>query len=115
MQCNSSGAKYLYMHSPFQSDNSNSDKGLSRKGRPNDNSYTSIANITLVSSSVRDVDAMSTAVDNTTRSTVRSSRKQTPFLEGYKKSLDMEGISNKAAKLTSQSRRSGSIASYKLA
>lgn len=100
---------------PFQSDNSNSDKGLSRKGRPNDNSYTSIANITLVSSSVRDVDAMSTAVDTTTRSTVRSSRKQTPFLEGYKKSLDMEGVSNKAANLTSQSRRSGSIASYKLA
>ena len=60
---------------PFQSDKSNSDKGPLRKGRPNDSSYTSMAKITLASSSVRDVDAMSTAVDTTARSTARSSRK----------------------------------------
>ena len=36
-------------------------------------------------------------------------------LEGYKKSLEMEGISSNVAKLISQSRRPGSIASYKLA
>ena len=69
-----------------------------------------MANITLASSSVRDVDKMSTAVDATARSTVRSSKKQTPFsfkqetnvsgLEDYRKSLEMEGISSNAAKLT---------------
>ena len=82
-----------------------------------------MANTTLVSSSDRGVNAMSTAVDTTARSTVRPSRKQTPFsskqntnisgLESYMKSLEMEGISNNAAKLISQSRRPGSIASYK--
>ena len=94
---------------PFQSDKSNSEKGPSRKGRTNDNSYTNMANTTLVPSSVRDVYAMSTAVETITRSTVRSSRKQTPFsskqetnvsgLEGYRKSLEMKEISSNAAKL----------------
>ena len=61
-----------------------------------------MANITLVSSSVRDVNEMPTAVDTIARSTVKSSRKQTPFtskqetnvsgLEGYRKSLEMEGF-----------------------
>ena len=79
----------------------------------------------LVFSSVRDVDTMPTAVDATARSTVRSSKKQTPFsfrqetnvsgLEDYRKSLEMEGISSNAAKLISQSRRPDSIASYILA
>ena len=119
MQCNSAGTKCFHMISPFQSDKSNSEKGPSRKRRANDNSYTNIANTTLVSSSVRNVNAVSTAVDTTSRSTVRSSRKQTSFsskqetsgLEGYRKSLEMKGISSNAPKLISQSRRPGSIAS----
>ena len=96
---------------PFQSYKSNSEKGLSRKGRTNDNNNTNMANTTLVSSSVRDFNVMSTAVGTIARSTVRSSRKQTPFsskqeinandLEGCRKSLEME--------------RPGSIISYKLA
>ena len=95
----------------FQSYKSNSEKGPSRKGRTNYNSYTNMANTTLVSSSVRDFNVISTAVDTIARSTNRSSRKQTPFsskqeinandLEGYRKSLEME--------------RPGSIISYKLA
>ena len=82
-------------------------------------------NTTLVNSSVRDVNAMPSTVDTTARSAVRSSGKQTPFsskqetnvsgLEGYRKSLEMEGISSNAAKLISQSRRPGPIASYKSA
>ena len=106
---------------PFQSDKLDSEKGPSRKGRTNDNSYTNIANTNLVSSSVRDVSAMPTVVDTTARSTVRSSRKQTPFnskretnvssLESYRKSLEMEGISSNAAKLIFQLKRPGSIAS----
>ena len=108
----------------FQPGNLNSEKGRSGKGRINDNSYTNMANTTLVSSSVRDVNAMPTAVDTIPRSTAKSSRKQTPFsskqetnasgLECYRKSLEMEGISSNAAKLISQSRRPCSIASYKL-
>ena len=86
-----------------------------------------MANTTLVCSAVLNtmLNAMLTVVDTTARSTGRSSRKQTPFslkqetnirgLEGYRKSLEMEGISSNAAKLISQSRRPGSIASYKLA
>ena len=87
---------------PFQSDKSNSEKGPSRKGRTSDNSYTSMTNTTSVSSSVIDANAMPTAVDTVARSIDRSSRKQTPFiskretnvsgLEGYRKSLEMEGI-----------------------
>ena len=102
---------FPYAFPPFQSYKSNSEKGPSRKGRTNDNSYTNMANTTLVSSSVRDFNVMSTAVGTIARSTVRSSRKQTPFsskqeinandLEGYRKSLEME--------------RPGSIISYKLA
>ena len=79
----------------------------------------------LVFSSVRDVDTMPTAANTTARSTVRSSRKQTPFsskqetnvssLEDYRKSLEMERISSNAANFLSQSRRPGSIASYKWA
>ena len=78
-----------------------------------------MANTTLVSSSVRDFNAIPTAVETIARSTVRSSRKQTPFsskqetnvssLESYKKSLEMEGILSNAANLISQSRRPGSI------
>ena len=66
---------------------------------------------------------MFTAAETIARSTVRSSRKQTPFswkqqtnvsgLEGCRKLLEMEGISSNAAKLISQSGRPGSIASYK--
>ena len=63
---------------PFQSDKSNSEKGPSRKRRTN-NSYSNMANTTLVSSFVRDVNVMPTAVETTVRSTFRSSRKQTPF------------------------------------
>ena len=119
MQCNSAGTKCFHMISPFQTDKSNSEKGPSRKRRANDNSYTNIANTTLVSSSVRNVNAVSTAVNTTSRSTVRSSRKQTSFsskqetsgLEGYRKSLEMKGISSNAPKFISQSRRPGSIAS----
>ena len=84
-----------------------------------------MANTNLVSSSVRDANAMPTAVETIARSTVRSSRKQIPLsskqetnvssLKGYRKSLEMEGISTNAAKLLCQSRRSGSIESYKLA
>ena len=112
----------MFPYASFQSD---ADRCPSRKGRTNDNSYTNMANTTLVSSSVRDVNAMLTAVDTISRSTVRSSRKQTLFsskqetnvsgLEGYRKSLEMEGISSNAATLISQSRRPGSIASYKSA
>ena len=110
---------------PFQSDKSNSEKGPSRKCRTNDNNYTNMANTTLVSSSVRDDNAMPSTVDTTARSAVRSSGKQKPFsskqetnvsdLEGYRKFLEMKGISSNAAKLISQSRRPGSIASYKSA
>ena len=110
---------------PFQSDKSNFQKGPSRKIRTNDTCYTNMANTTSVCSSVRDVNAMPTTVETIARSTIRSSRKQTPFsskqetningLEGYKKSLEMEGISSNVAKLISQSRRPGSIASYKSA
>ena len=88
-------------------------------------SYTDMANTTLLSSSVTDVNAMPTAVDAPARSVVRSSMKQTPFsskqetnvssLEGYRKSLEMIGISSNATKLISQSRRPVSIASYKQA
>ena len=60
---------------PFQSDKSNSEKGPSRKGGANDNSCTNMANTTLQSSSVRDVNVMPTVVDTTARSTARSSRK----------------------------------------
>ena len=125
MQCDSVGTKCFYMLPPFQSDKSNSEKGPSRKGRKNDDSYTNITNTTLLSSSVKDVIAMPTAVNTIVRSAVRSSRKQTPFsskqktyvsgLEGYRESLEMEGISRNAAKLISQLRRKGSIASYKSA
>ena len=83
-----------------------------------------MANTTLVSSSVRDVNIMPTAVGITARSTVRSSKKQTLFsskretnvsgLERYRKTLEIEGISSNAAKLISQSRRPGSIVSCKL-
>ena len=38
-----------------------------------------MVNTTFVSSFVKDVDAMLTAIDTIARSTVRSSRKQTPF------------------------------------
>ena len=110
---------------PFQSDNLNYENAPPRKGRRNDNSYTNMANTTLVYSSVRDVNAMPTAADTTARSTVRSSRKQRLFsskqetnvsgLESYKKSLEMEEISSNAAKLISQSRTLGFIASYKSA
>ena len=48
---------------PFQSDKSNSEKGPSREGRTNENSYTYMENTTLVSSSVRDVSAMPSTVD----------------------------------------------------
>ena len=112
----------MFPYASFQSD---ADRGPSRKGRTNDNSYTNMANTTLVSSSVRDVNAMLTAVDTISRSTVRSSRKQTLFsskqetnvsgLEGYRKSLEMEGISSNAATLISQSSRPGSITSCKSA
>ena len=60
---------------PFQSGKLNSEEGLSRKGKTNDNSYTNMTNTTLVSSSVRDVNAMPTSVDTTARSTARSSKK----------------------------------------
>ena len=60
----------------FQSDKSNSEKGQSWKGRTNDNSYTNMANTTLVSSSIWDFNAILTAVDTITGSTVRSSRKK---------------------------------------
>ena len=86
-------------------------------------SYTDMVNTTLLSSSVTDVNAMPTAVDAPARSVVRSSMKQTPFsskqetnvssLEGYRKSLEMIGISSNATKLISQSRRPVSIAGYK--
>ena len=79
MQCYSVGTKCFHTLSPFQSDKSNSEKGPSRKGKANDNSYTSMANTTSVTSAVRDVNAMSTAVGTTARSTLRSSRRQTPF------------------------------------
>ena len=82
-----------------------------------------MGNTTLVSSSVEDVNAMPIAVDTIARSTVRSSKKQTFFnseqetnvsgLKGYRKSLETEEISSNAAKLISQSRRSGPIASQK--
>ena len=68
MQCNSVGKKRFRMLSPVSVDKSNSEKGPSRKGRTNDNSYTNMANTTLVSSSVTDGNAMSTAVDAITRS-----------------------------------------------
>ena len=109
----------------FQSDKSNSKKGPSRKGRTNDNSYINMANTILVFSFVRDVNAMPSTVDTTARSAVRSSGEQKPFsskqetnvsgLEGYRKFLEMKGISSNAAKLISQSRRPGSTASYKSA
>ena len=80
-----------------------------------------MGNTTLVSSSVEDVNAMPIAVDTIAPSTVRSSKKQTIFnskqetnvsgLKGYRKSLEIEEISSNAAKLISQSRRSGPIAS----
>ena len=108
---------------PFQSDKSNSEKGASRKGRVNDNTYTNMANTTLVYTSVRDVNTVPTAVGTIARSTVRSSRKQIPFsskqetnisgLKSYRKSLEMEGILSNAVKLISQSKRPGSIISYK--
>ena len=60
----------------FQSNKSNSDKGPSWKGRTNDNSYTNMANTTLVSSSIWDFNAILNAVDTLTGSTVRSSRKK---------------------------------------
>ena len=63
MQCNSVGTKCFHILPPFEFDKSNSEKGPSRKGRTNDNSYTNMANRTLVSSSVREVNAMPTAVD----------------------------------------------------
>ena len=72
-----------------------------------------MTNTTSVSSSVRDINAMPTGVDTIARSTVRSSRKQTlssPIketnvrgLEGYRKFLEIEGISSDAVKLISQS------------
>ena len=46
-------------------------KILSGNCKTNDNSYTHMTNTTLVSSSVRDVNAMPTTVDTTARSTVR--------------------------------------------
>ena len=108
---------------PFQSGKSNSEKGASRKGRVNDNTYTNMANTTLVYTSVRDVNTVPTAVGTIARSTVRSSRKQIPFsskqetnisgLKSYRKSLEMEGILSNAVKLISQSKRPGSIISYK--
>ena len=59
-----------------------------------------MTNTSLLSSSVRDVNSMPTAVDTISKSTVRSWRKQIPFsskqetnvsgLEGYRKSLEME-------------------------
>ena len=58
--------------------------GLSRKGRTNDNGYTNMASTTWVSSSVRDVNAMPTAVDTTARSTDRSSRKQALLVQNRK-------------------------------
>ena len=79
MQCNSVGTKFSIGFPPFRSIKSNSEKDPSRKGRRNDNSYTNMANTTLVSSSVRDVNAMPTTLDTIARSSVRSSRKQTPF------------------------------------
>ena len=107
---------FPYDFPPFQSDKSNSGKHPSRKDRANDNSFNNMAITTLVSYSVRDFIAIPIAMKS-----VRSSRKQTPFsskqetdvsgLEGYRKSLEMEGISSIAARLTSKSRRPGSIAS----
>ena len=81
-----------------------------------------MANTTLVSSTVRDVNAIPTVVDTTARSTVRSSMKQTtPFtskretnasgLEIYTKSYEIDGIPSNATKLISKSRRPGSFAS----
>ena len=85
-------------------------------------------NTVLVPSSVRGANVIPTAVCTTARSTIRSSRIQTPYmyysskqetnvigLESYRKSLEMEVISSNAAKLIFQSRRLGSIACYKLA
>ena len=63
---------------PFQSDKSNSEKGASRKGRVNDNTYANMANTTLVYTSVRDVNTVPTAGGTIARSTVRSSRKLIP-------------------------------------
>ena len=95
-RCNATVLKHIVFicFPPFQSEKSNSEKGLSRTGRTNNNSYTSMANTTLVSSSVRHVNTMPTAVDTTARSVGRSSRNQTPFsskqetkvsgLEGYR-------------------------------
>ena len=84
MQRNSVGKKCSHKLSPFQCDKSNSKKSLSRKKRRNDNSYTNMTNTTLVSSSVRDVNAIPTAADTNARFTGRSSRKQTPLVQNGK-------------------------------
>ena len=49
---------------PLQSDKLHSEKRRSRKGRTGGNSYTNMANTALVSSSVRDVNVMPTAVES---------------------------------------------------
>ena len=59
-----------------------------RKGRKIDNSYTNMANTTLVSSSLRDVNVMPTAVDTIARSTVRSSGNKHPLVQNRKLVLE---------------------------
>ena len=49
---------------PLQSDKLHSEKRRSRKGRTGGNSYTNMANTALVSSSVRDINVMPTAVES---------------------------------------------------
>ena len=49
IQYNSPGTKCFHRLSPYQSEKSNSVKGSSRKGRANDNSYTTMPNTTFVS------------------------------------------------------------------
>ena len=69
---------------PFQSDKLNSEKSPTRKGGRNFYSYTNMANTTLVFFSVSDVNAMPTAVDTTSRSTVRSASKQSFLVQNRK-------------------------------
>ena len=96
----------------FQSDKPNSKKGSSRKGRANDNSYTNMVSTTLVSSSLRAVNSMPTIVTPLQdilldpQGNNHRSKQETNVscLEGYKKSLEIEGISSNVAKVISQSR-----------
>ena len=88
MQCNSVGTKCFHMLPPLSPFNLIS--RILKKVCQEEvkqmiiHSYTDMANTTLLSSSVTDVNAMPTAVDATARSIVTSSKNKPPLVQNRK-------------------------------